>query len=149
MRAHGVCSLWQAEYLLRCRRAITPRTRAIIVNSPSNPCGKVFTRAELEQIAALAEEHDLFILTDEIYEYFLFDGTEHVSPGSLPGMAERTLRVGSSGKMFSLTGWKVGWVSGPAALTRAVANAHQFITFTTSPARTSVATCSSWIARRT
>ena len=92
--------------------AITPRTRAIIVNSPSNPCGKVFTRAELEQIAALAEEHDLFILTDEIYEYFLFDGTEHVSPGSLPGMAERTITISGLSKTFSITGWRIGYLAG-------------------------------------
>src|ERR1700733_1292083 len=94
------------------RAAITPRTRAIIVNSPSNPCGKVFTRAELEQIAALAEEHDLFILTDEIYEYFLFDGTEHVSPASLPGMAERTITISGLSKTFSITGWRVGYLAG-------------------------------------
>jgi aminotransferase len=94
------------------RAAITPRTRAIIVNSPSNPCGKVFTRAELEQIAALAEEHGLFILTDEIYEYFLFDGTEHVSPGSLPGMAERTITISGLSKTFSITGWRIGYLAG-------------------------------------
>lgn len=94
------------------RSAITPRTRAIIVNSPSNPCGKVFTRAELEQIAALAEEHDLFILTDEIYEYFLFDGAEHVSPGSLPGMAERTITISGLSKTFSITGWRIGYLAG-------------------------------------
>ncbi len=94
------------------RAAITPRTRAIIVNSPSNPCGKVFTREELEQIAALAEEHDLFILTDEIYEYFLFDGTEHVSPGSLPGMAERTITISGLSKTFSITGWRIGYLAG-------------------------------------
>jgi len=94
------------------RAAITPRTRAIIVNSPSNPCGKVFTRAELEQIAALAEEHDLFILTDEIYEYFLFDGTEHVSPGSLPGMKERTITISGLSKTFSITGWRIGYLAG-------------------------------------
>ena len=94
------------------RAAITPRTRAVIVNSPSNPCGKVFTRAELEQIAALAEEHDLFILTDEIYEYFLFDGTEHVSPGSLPGMAERTITISGLSKTFSITGWRIGYLAG-------------------------------------
>jgi len=94
------------------RSAITPRTRAIIINSPSNPCGKVFTRAELEQIAALAEEHDLFILTDEIYEYFLFDGAEHVSPGSLPGMAERTITISGLSKTFSITGWRIGYLAG-------------------------------------
>jgi aminotransferase len=92
------------------RAAITPRTRAIIINSPSNPCGKVFTRAEIEKIAALAEEHDLFILTDEIYEYFLFDGAEHVSPASLPGMAERTITISGLSKTFSITGWRIGYL---------------------------------------
>jgi len=102
---------WEIDFdALRC--VITPRTRAIIVNSPSNPCGKVFTRAELEQIAALAEEHDLFILTDEIYEYFLFDGAEHVSPGSLPGMAERTITISGLSKTFSITGWRIGYLAG-------------------------------------
>jgi aminotransferase len=92
------------------RASITPRTRAIIVNSPSNPCGRVFSRTELEQIAALAEEHDLFILTDEIYEYFLFDGTEHISPASLPGMAERTITISGLSKTFSITGWRIGYL---------------------------------------
>jgi aminotransferase len=102
---------WEIDFEV-LRSAITPRTRAIIVNSPSNPCGKVFTRAELEQIAALAEEHDLFILTDEIYEYFLFDGAEHVSPGSLPGMAERTITISGLSKTFSITGWRIGYLAG-------------------------------------
>lgn len=91
--------------------AITSRTRAIIVNSPSNPCGKVFSRAEFEKIAALAEEHDLFILTDEIYEYFLFDGAEHISPASLPGMAERTITISGLSKTFSITGWRIGYLT--------------------------------------
>jgi aminotransferase len=93
------------------RASITPRTRALIVNSPSNPCGKVFTRTELEKIAALAEEHDLFILTDEIYEYFLFDGTEHISPASLPGMKERTITISGLSKTFSITGWRIGYLT--------------------------------------
>lgn len=93
------------------RAAVTPRTRAIIVNSPSNPCGKVFTREELEKIAAIAQEHDLFILTDEIYEYFLFDGTKHISPASLPGMAERTITISGLSKTFSITGWRIGYLT--------------------------------------
>src|SRR5579883_3000747 len=101
---------WQIDFDA-LRSAITPRTRAIIVNSPSNPCGKVFTRHELEQIASLAEEHDLFILTDEIYEYFLFDGTEHISPASLPGMAERTITISGISKTFSITGWRIGYLA--------------------------------------
>ena len=92
------------------RAAITPRTRAIIVNSPSNPCGKVFTRSEFESISSLAEEYDLFILTDEIYEYFLFDGAEHISPASLPGMEERTITISGLSKTFSITGWRIGYL---------------------------------------
>jgi aminotransferase len=91
--------------------AITPRTRAIIINSPSNPCGKVFTRAEIEKIATLAVEHDLFILTDEIYEYFLFDGAQHISPASLPGMAEHTITISGLSKTFSITGWRIGYLA--------------------------------------
>jgi aminotransferase len=101
---------WEIDFDV-LRAAITPRTRAIIVNSPSNPCGKVFTRDEFEKIAALAEEHDLFILTDEIYEYFLFDGTEHISPASLPGMAERTITISGLSKTFSITGWRIGYLA--------------------------------------
>jgi aminotransferase len=90
------------------RAAITPRTRGIVINSPSNPCGKVFSRAELEAIAALAQEHDLFVLTDEIYEYFVFDGARHISFATLPGMAERTITISGLSKTFSITGWRVG-----------------------------------------
>lgn len=89
--------------------AVTPRTRAIIVNTPANPSGKVFTREELEWIAELARRHDLFVLTDEIYEYFLYDGRRHLSPASLPGMAERSITVSGFSKTFSITGWRVGY----------------------------------------
>ena len=92
------------------RAAITPRTRGIVVNSPSNPSGKVFSPAELEAIAALAIEHDLFVITDEIYEYFVFDGAEHISLATLPGMAERTISISGLSKTFSITGWRVGYV---------------------------------------
>ncbi len=95
----------------RLRSAITAKTRAIIVNTPVNPCGKVFSRAELEAIAALAVEHDLFVFTDEIYEYFVFDGTEHVSPATLPGMKERTITISGLSKTFSITGWRVGYLA--------------------------------------
>jgi aminotransferase len=95
----------------RLRAAITPRTRAVIINTPANPCGKVFSRPELEAVAALAEEHDLFIFTDEIYEYFVFDGTEHISPATLPGMAERTITISGLSKTFSITGWRVGYLA--------------------------------------
>jgi len=93
------------------RDAITPRTRAILVNTPSNPCGKVFSLAELEAIAALAIEHDLFVFTDEIYEYFLFDGRRHISLATLPGMSERTITISGLSKTFSITGWRVGYLT--------------------------------------
>ncbi len=89
--------------------AITPRTRAILVNSPANPSGKVFGRQELEWIADCATRHDLFVLTDEIYEYFLYDGRQHISPASLPGMAERTITISGFSKTFSVTGWRIGY----------------------------------------
>ena len=88
---------------------VTSRTTAIVVNTPGNPSGKVFTRVELERIAELADRHDLFVLTDEIYEYFLFDGRAHVSLASLPGMAERTITIGGYSKTFSITGWRIGY----------------------------------------
>jgi N-succinyldiaminopimelate aminotransferase len=116
------------------RAAFTPDTRAIVVNSPLNPIGRVFDRAELEALARVLGDSDAVAICDEVYEHLVFDGRPHVPLAALPGMRERCLRVGSAGKMFSLTGWKVGWVSGPAPLMRVVANAHQFITFTTSPA---------------
>jgi aminotransferase len=101
---------WSLD-LDRLREAITPKTRALVINTPSNPCGKVFSRAELEGIAAIAEEHDLFVFTDEIYEYFVFDGTGHVSPATLPGMAERTISISGLSKTFSITGWRVGYLT--------------------------------------
>jgi aminotransferase len=90
-------------------RAISPRTRAIIVNSPANPSGKVFTRMELEWIAEAAKKHDLFVFTDEIYEYFLYDGLEHVSIAALPGMRDRTITISGYSKTFSITGWRIGY----------------------------------------
>jgi aminotransferase len=90
-------------------QAITPKTRAIILNSPANPSGKVFTREELEFIAELAVQHDLFVITDEIYEYFLYDQNEHISPASLPGMAERTITISGFSKTYSITGWRIGY----------------------------------------
>ncbi len=89
-------------------RAVTPRTRAIVINSPSNPSGKVFTRQELEGIAAFAARHDLFVFTDEIYEYFIYEG-EHISPATLPGMRERTITMSGYSKTFSITGWRLGY----------------------------------------
>ncbi|SLM47141.1 Aminotransferase [Nitrospira japonica] len=90
-------------------RAVTPRTRAILVNSPGNPSGKVFDRRELEAVAALARQHDLLVLTDEIYEYFLYDGASHVSMAAFPGMADRTITIGGYSKTFSVTGWRIGY----------------------------------------
>jgi len=90
-------------------RVITPRTKAIIVNSPGNPSGKVFSRQELESIAAIAQQYDLFVFTDEIYEYFLYDGRKHVSFATLPGMADRTITIGGYSKTFSITGWRIGY----------------------------------------
>jgi N-succinyldiaminopimelate aminotransferase len=110
------------------RAAITPRTRLILVNSPHNPTGSVFTRAELEVIAELACEHDLVVVADEVYEHIVFDG-EHVPIGSLPGMRDRTVSISSAGKTFSFTGWKIGWVTASAELVSAVRGVKQFLTY--------------------
>ena len=101
---------WHLD-VARLRAAITPRTRAILLNSPSNPCGKVFTRAEMEAIAELAIEHDLFVITDEIYEHFLYDGRRHISMATLPGMFPRTITISGLSKTFSITGWRVGYLA--------------------------------------
>jgi N-succinyldiaminopimelate aminotransferase len=109
--------------------AFTERTRAVLVNSPHNPTGKVFTRAELELIASRCRERGVLAITDEVYEHLTFDGREHIPLATLPGMAERTLAISSSGKTFSFTGWKIGWATGPRALVSAVQTAKQFLTF--------------------
>ncbi|MGH3896948.1 MAG: pyridoxal phosphate-dependent aminotransferase [Pseudonocardiaceae bacterium] len=111
------------------RTAITPATRALILNSPHNPTGTVLHRAELEALATLAVEHDLLVITDEVYEHLVFEGAQHLPIATLPGMAQRTLSVSSAGKTFSVTGWKIGWVCGPARLVAAVRAAKQFLTF--------------------
>jgi aspartate/methionine/tyrosine aminotransferase len=105
-----------------------------MVNSPLNPIGRVFDRAELELIAQFLKRYDAYAVCDEVYEHLVFDGREHIPLISLPGMRERTVRVGSAGKMFSLTGWKIGWIEGPSRLILPIMKAHQFNTFTTSPA---------------
>ncbi|MEX1154417.1 aminotransferase [Parvibaculum sp.] len=110
------------------------RTKLVLLNTPMNPTGKVFSRAELEAIAALMLRHDAYAVCDEVYEHLVFSGAAHVPLMALPGMRERCLRIGSAGKTFSLTGWKVGYVTGPAHLMQPVAKAHQFVTFTTPPA---------------
>jgi N-succinyldiaminopimelate aminotransferase len=111
------------------RAAITPRAKILLLNTPHNPTGKVFTDEELRFLAALAIEHDLIALTDEVYEHLVFSGTVHRSIAVLPGMRERTLVVGSAGKTFNVTGWKVGWICGPAPLVSAVRTAKQFLTY--------------------
>jgi aminotransferase len=101
-------------------RAITPRTKAIMVNSPGNPSGKVFSRHELESIAAIAQQYDLFVFTDEIYEYFLYDGRTHVSFATLPGIADRTITIGGYSKTFSITGWRIGYSVAAARWAQAI-----------------------------
>jgi len=107
-------------------RAVTPRTRGIMVNSPANPSGKVFTREELEWIAAFAERHDLIVFTDEIYEYFVYEG-RHISPATLPGMRERTVTISGYSKTFSITGWRVGYTVCDRKWTQAIAYFHDLI----------------------
>ncbi len=112
--------------------AVGPRTKMLLLNSPHNPTGKVFSPDELWQVATVCRAHDLLAVTDEVYEHLVFDGS-HIPFATLPGMSERTLTISSGGKTFSFTGWKVGWVSGPAPLVAAVRAAKQFLTYT-SPA---------------
>ncbi|KAG6840438.1 hypothetical protein C0991_006703 [Blastosporella zonata] len=113
------------------RRAITPRTKIIIVNTPHNPVGKVFTRAELEGIAALAEEFNLLVMSDEVYDCLVFDGKEHIRIATLPGMWDRTVTVGSAGKAFAATGWRVGWLIGPPSIIQPTLAASTRIVFCT------------------
>ncbi|MEP0323138.1 aminotransferase [Bauldia litoralis] len=113
--------------------AFGPKTKAILLNNPMNPAAKVFDRQELELIAELTVAHDAYAICDEVYEHILFDGRKHTPLMTLPGMRERTLRIGSAGKTFSLTGWKVGYVTAAPALLDPVTKAHQFTTFTTPP----------------
>ncbi|MBX2812800.1 MAG: aminotransferase class I/II-fold pyridoxal phosphate-dependent enzyme [Myxococcales bacterium] len=113
----------------RLRACVTPNTRMILVNSPHNPTGKVFSRDELEIIARVAQEKDLLALTDEVYEHLVYDSATHQPLASFPGMRERTLSISSLGKTWSLTGWKIGWATGPQHLITAAQAAHQFITF--------------------
>jgi len=116
------------------RAVIGPKTRAILINSPHNPAGRAFSRGELEALARVVDGTDIVVICDEVYEHLVYDGKPHIPFATLPGMRQRTLKIGSAGKIFSLTGWKVGWVMGPRELARVVQNAHQFLTFTTSPA---------------
>jgi N-succinyldiaminopimelate aminotransferase len=111
------------------RDAVTARARLLLLNTPHNPTGKVFTTDELAVLADVAQAADLVVLTDEVYEHLVFPGAEHVSLATLPGMRERTLVVSSGGKTFNTTGWKIGWVCGPAPLVSAVRTAKQFLTY--------------------
>jgi aspartate/methionine/tyrosine aminotransferase len=113
--------------------AFGPRTKAVLLNSPMNPTGKVFTAAELAFVADLVARHDCYAVCDEVYEHLTFDGWRHIPLMALPGMRERCMRVGSAGKTFSLTGWKVGYVTCDRSLAPNVAKAHQNLTFTTAP----------------
>lgn len=120
--------------------AVSPRTTAILLNSPHNPTGTVLRREELDAIAAVAIEHDLVVISDEVYEHLTFDGLPHIPIATLPGMAERTLTISSGGKTFSFTGWKIGWATGPAALVQAMIGAKQFLTYTSgSPLQPAIA----------
>jgi len=107
--------------------AVSDKTRAIILNTPSNPSGKVWSRSEMEQIAAFVEKHDLFVFTDEIYEHFVFDGLEHISFASLPGMWERTITISGLSKTFSITGWRIGYCICPAKWADAIANFNDLV----------------------
>ena len=111
------------------RQAFNSKTRAIIINTPHNPTGRVFTLEELTLIADLCIEHDVTVISDEVYEHLIYDGAHHIPIATLPGMFERTATVSSLGKTFSATGWKIGWVSGAPEIVTGVARAHQFVTF--------------------
>jgi len=118
---------WELD-VAALERAFGPRTRAVVINTPHNPTGKVFTRAELDRIAALCRQHDVLAITDEIYEHILYDGAEHVSIGSLPGMARRTVTIGGLSKTWSATGWRIGWCIASAPITSAIRKVHDFLT---------------------
>jgi aminotransferase len=114
------------------KAAITPRTRALILNTPANPSGKVFTLAELKAVAQVAIEHDLFVFTDEIYEYFVYDGARHIAPATLPGMRERTIVLSGFSKTFSVTGWRLGYVTADAKWMGAISYFHD-LTYVCAP----------------
>jgi N-succinyldiaminopimelate aminotransferase len=115
------------------REAITDKTKIVLLNNPLNPTGTVYAREDLQLLADACERHDVIALCDEVWEHVVFDGLEHISLMALPGMRERSIKIGSAGKIFSLTGWKVGFVCAAPHLMRVLAKAHQFLTFTTPP----------------
>lgn len=122
------------------RSAFNENTRAIIINTPNNPTGRVYTREELQLIADLCIEHDVTVISDEVYEHLIYAGQQHIAIASLDGMFERTVTVGSAGKTFGMTGWKIGWVYGHPELMKGVWRAHQFIVFATNhPTQAAVA----------
>ena len=114
------------------RAAFSSRTRLILLNSPHNPTGKVFNRAELDLICSLAQEHDAWVVTDEVYEHLVFDGIRHIPVATLPDMADRTITISSAGKTFSATGWKVGWLHGPPGAVAAARTVKQYLTYVAS-----------------
>jgi N-succinyldiaminopimelate aminotransferase len=138
-RAGGIAKLVRIEppeWTLprqQLEEAFSDKTKLILLNSPHNPAGKVFDADEMAFIAALVEKHDAYAVCDEVYEHLLFDDRKHIPLMTLPGMAERCLRIGSAGKTFSLTGWKIGYITGAPALISTIAKTHQFNTFTTPP----------------
>jgi len=113
--------------------AIGPKTRAILFNNPHNPAGRLFEDEELEAVASVARTHDLIVISDEVWEHVLLDGRSFAPMATLPGMAERTIKIGSAGKIFSLTGWKAGWMVAVPERTNVIARTHQFLTFSTAP----------------
>lgn len=122
------------------RRVFNEKTRAILLNTPHNPTGRVYSREELALIAELCVQYDVTAISDEVYEHLVFDGVQHIPIATLPGMAERTVTIGSAGKTFGMTGWKVGWAYGPVDLMRGLRQAHQYIAFATNhPAQSAVA----------
>ncbi|MEP4031920.1 aminotransferase [Roseibium polysiphoniae] len=123
---------WSLD-LAALEAAFTEKTKAILINNPMNPAAKVFSEEELKAIAELCVRHDVYAICDEVYEHLVFNGTRHHPLMKFDGMAERTLRIGSAGKTFSLTGWKVGYITGAAQLIDPIAKAHQYVTFTTPP----------------
>ncbi|EAU84906.2 aminotransferase [Coprinopsis cinerea okayama7 len=123
------------------KRAVTPRTKMIIVNTPHNPVGKVFTKEELEEIAAIAEENNLLVMSDEVYDSLVFDGKEHFRIATLPGMWDRTVTVGSAGKAFAATGWRIGWLLGPPSIIQPTLAATTRIVFCTNSPLQEAAAC--------
>jgi aspartate/methionine/tyrosine aminotransferase len=115
----------------RLAAAIGPKTKGVVLNTPNNPAGTMLTRAELEAVGALAEAHDLWVISDEVWEGMVLDGTAHISVLDIPALAQRSIKIGSAGKIFSMTGWKIGWAVAAPLLAAAVAGKHQFLTFTT------------------